>query len=486
MLTIVLGIFSLFSWIDSSAKHNVYPLPDTVRLSPKARLVAPDTAKYLVVNRIFIIGNKITRDPIILRELSLKQGDVVLADELLLILDRDKKKLFNTHLFNTADVKPLELEPGIIDLLVEVNERWYTFPSPRFELSDRNLNEWWENYNHDFDRVIYGLKLYQYNMRGRNETLLLTALFGFQRNFSINYRIPYIDKKQKQGLAVGFEFSEAKNLAARTVDHKLDFIKVRDILMVSRVASIAYTYRNSFYDTHIIEAEYTSRSVSDTVTRLNFNYFGNLRKEQRYTALTYKFSSDHRDVVAYPLKGYQLIFYALKTGLGFGDDINKFEVNLSYARYKDLKNGFYISNYSNVSWSDPTSLPYSNYNALGNKRQFVKGYEIYVIEGPYSILNKTTLKKRILARNYTWRLLPKEFEYIPLSIYTKLHGDLGYVKNYPYYEANNLNTKLSNTLLAGIGGGLDIVASYDLVIRLEYTFNIQGKNGFYLHLKKEF
>jgi len=275
-------------------------------------------------------------------------------------------------------------------------------------------------------------------------------------------------------------------LAIRTVDHKLDFLKSRDLLNLTRSASITYTYRNSFYVIHSIEAEYSSKSISDTVALSNPNYFGNGRKEQRYTSLTYQYSSDHRDVVAYPLKGYQMVFYALKTGLGFGDDINKFEINLSYARYKDLQKGFFISNYSNVSWSNTTNLPYANYNAMGNKRQFVKGYEIYVIEGPYSALSKTTLKKRVLSRKYTWKLLPKEFEYIPLSIYAKVYGDLGYVKNYPYYETNNFNTRLSDTLLAGVGAGFDIVASYDLVIRLEYTFNLQGKDGFYLHLKKEF
>jgi hypothetical protein len=50
-------------------------------------------------------------------------------------------------------------------LLVDVNERWYTFPVPIFELSDRNFNEWWQNYNHDFRRVNYGLRLYQVQLQ---------------------------------------------------------------------------------------------------------------------------------------------------------------------------------------------------------------------------------------------------------------------------------------------------------------------------------
>ncbi len=69
------------------------------------------------------------------------------------------------------------------------------------------------------------LRLYQFNMRGRNETLRLTAQFGFQRRFELSYRFPYIDKKQKHGLIIDADFTETKNLAFRTVDHRLEFLK---------------------------------------------------------------------------------------------------------------------------------------------------------------------------------------------------------------------------------------------------------------------
>lgn len=485
MLAFVFGVFSLFS-LNGTAKNPSTPLfSDTVKLSPKSKIKS-DTARYLIVNRIFIIGNKITRDPIILRELSFKPGDVVDSLELSLILDRDKKRLYNTRLFNTTEVRPLELEPGKIDLLVEVNERWYTFPSPRFELSDRNLNEWWQNYNHDFRRVVYGLKLYQYNMRGRNETLILTALFGFQRKFSAVYRMPYIDRKQKQGLIFDYDYTEGKNVAYQTEDHKLTFLRSRHIEKISRVAGITYTYRNSFYETHAVRAEYADNWISDSINTLNPNYFGNARTRQKYGSISYVFTSEHRDIVAYPLKGHHFTLLLQKTGLGLGDDLNKTEGSASYSQYLDLKKQYYLSNNTVAYLSTWNNVPYSYYSALGYKKQFVKGYEIYVIEGPYYFLNKTTLKKRIFQRQIHWNLMPRKFEVIPLSIYLKTYADLGYVKNYNYYENGNLNTLLTNKVLSGVGGGLDIVGSYDLVIRLEYTFNSIGTNGFFLHVKKEF
>ena len=47
-------------------------------------------------------------------------------------------------------------------------------------------------------------------------------------------------------------------------------------------------------------------------------------------------------------------------------------------------------------------------------------------------------------------------------------------------------TLLSDKLLSGAGFGVDVVGSYDLVLRFEYTFNIEGQRGFFFHIKREF
>jgi hypothetical protein len=76
-----------------------------------------------------------------------------------------------------------------------------------------------------------------------------------------------------------------------------------------------------------------------------------------------------------------------------------------------------------------------------------------------------------------------QFRHIPLSIFIKTYADLGYVKGYPDYE---ISSRLSDKLLTSAGAGLDIVASYDTVLRIEYTFNGEGENGFFFHIRKEF
>lgn len=456
---------------------------------PRLRNNLPDSAYRPVrINRILIIGNRITREHIILRELSLKPGDTVNYYLLPDMLSRDKNKLFNLHLFHSTDIRMLELEPGLMDLLVEVNERWFTFPVPRFQLSDRNFNEWWENYNHDFKRVNYGLRLYQYNMRGRNETLLLTAQFGYVKRFELTYQIPYFDRKQKQGLILETDYIDNKNLAVQTLNHKLDFLEMRSLLRNTRGLALTYTYRNSFYYQHRIKYGVRLTRIADTVALINPNYLGiENGLSQRYDYLTYQFVADRRDVIAYPLKGHYLLAQLQQNGLLDKRHLNLLNGSLSVAGFADLGHNWYLSNFSHTYWSNRRHIPYFNYGSMGYNKIFVRGYEIYVIEGPWYFLNKTTLKKRIFSRSWQWENMPiSQFKYVPLSIFLKAYADFGYVRNYPLYNQLQINQQLANTWLYGAGFGLDLVSSYDVVLRFEYSFNAEGRSGFFFHIKKEF
>ncbi len=492
MLALLIGFLSMITPAQhgngSTTDREETMAADSIKLPGKHKHHVNDTGKFVQVNRIFLIGNRITRDQIINRELRVKPGDIVLESDLNEILDLDKKKLFNTRLFNKVDIRVLELDDKKVDLVVDVDERWYTFPSPIFELADRNFNEWWQNYDHDFHRVNYGLRLYQHNMRGRNETLRLLAQFGFQRKFELLYRFPYIDKKQKQGLTFDLGYLETKNLATRTFEHKYVYTPGDHILRKDRVAGITYSYRRSFYKTHSLKAEYRQIAIDPSVKLENPIYIrGEGQISLQYGSLTYQFNADHRDVVAYPLHGYQFTGTLARTGILPNDDLQRWEVSLLYSKFVDLGKNYFFANNTVGYYSDRENLSYVNFGALGLRKQFVRGYEIYIIEGSQYFLNKSTFKKRIFSHTYRWNDMPiKQFRHIPIQIYLKSYFDMGAVKNYPYYIENNINRRLADKLLMGGGFGLDIVGSYDLVLRLEYSLNGEGQHGFFLNLKKEF
>lgn len=487
-MAIILIFLSSFSFAQSS--QVIPPRPPSAISDGQAynpRTTADSIGRFVAINRILLVGNRLTRDNIILREMSLKPGDIIFNLNLPEILEEDEQKLINTRLFNTVEIRTFPLEDNKVDLVIDLNERWYTFPSPIFELSDRNFNEWWTNYDHDFKRVNYGMRLYQFNMRGRNETLRFVAQFGFQRRFDLMYRFPYIDKGQKHGIAIDFGYRETKNLAYQTRDHKYEFAESDQVLRNERSAGITYSYRRIFYKTHSVNLTYNNMRVNAIVLDSNANYIGGETPEQEYLTLSYQFNSDHRDVGAYPLSGNQFLFYAAHNGLGISEDLNNFETSMIYSRYLDLRKGFYISNNFTAYYSYPRDLSYVNYGVLGERKQFVRGYELYVIEGPWYLLNKTTFKKRIFSRNYHWADMPlRQFRHVPVAIYLKTYADMGYVKNYPYYASLDLNERLSDKLLFGTGLGLDVVGFYDIVLRFEYSFNADGEDGFFFHVKKEF
>src|SRR5688572_9502480 len=147
MLAVIYGIL-LSATTPALPAAGAWPVADTIKTTVRNKEIKSDTIdRFLEVNRIIIVGNKLTRNSIILRELSFKKGDVISERILPKVIEKDQRKLFNLRLFNTATITPLDLKNGMIDLLIEVDERWYTFPVAIFTLSDRNFNEWWENYD---------------------------------------------------------------------------------------------------------------------------------------------------------------------------------------------------------------------------------------------------------------------------------------------------------------------------------------------------
>lgn len=445
-------------------------------------------SKIVRVGRVVIVGNNITRSRIITRELTLAAGDTIRQERLAAVLQLDKNKIYNLRLFNTVECKAIAYEPDMVDVIVEVTERWYTFPVPIFELSDRNFNEWVQNFDADLRRVNYGLRLYQYNFRGRNESLVFKAQFGFIRRYELRYRIPNLDASQRHGLSFRFGYAEPKNIAFQTRDHKLEFLSARNTLRTTLAANTSYTFRKSFYEFHTVDLEFRRNRVADTVAVRNPDFFGHGARQQQFFSLSYSFNSDRRDVIAYPLKGKQITFFINRSGFGLpNENVNLFEANATYAQHYALAGGWYFSNFTGGYISSPVHQPYSLFGALGYRSQLIRGYEVFVIEGSAFALNKSTLKKRIFQ--HVWHLsdMPvKQFRHFPLDVYIKTYADFGYVRNYPQYELLKMNTALSDRLLAGAGFGLDFVTFYDTVFRFEYSFTREGTRGFFFNIGKEF
>jgi hypothetical protein len=478
-------VLALAGWIGVGDTLSTGALSgDTLRLEKTIIPPGAPADSFVQVGRVILTGNNKTRSQVILREMNAQGGDLIFKPDLEGVLLAERNRIYNLRLFNTVTVRAVDVGNRVADLLVEVAERWYLFPIPLIDLGDRNFNDWWQNHDHAWDRINYGVRLYQYNFRGRNETLRFHIQFGFVRRFEIYYRIPYLDRRQRHGLAVDADYSETKNLSVMTLEHKQQFLKSDEILRESNGFGITYSYRKSFYQTHGLRFDYRNNVVNDTVALLNPSYYLDGKTRMEFPALTYTFTSDHRDIQAYPLKGFYLRTGATHYGLGLSNDIDKLDAFVSYSFHLPLRDEFYFSNQTTAYTSTAARQPYPTYPALGYRNLFARGYELYLIEGQHYVINKTTFKKKVYQRSWNLETMPLEqFRHFPLAIYAKLYGDLAYVNNFPEYEQNSLFT---DQLILGYGGGLDFVLAYDAVLRIEYSVNDLKRGGFFFHVKKEF
>ena len=445
----------------------------------------PDSSEVVRIDKIFIIGNKKTREHIIRRELSLNDSVEISRNRLMLTIESDKRKLVNTGLFLDVDVNVVELSKGSVDIIIRVAERWYFFPIPIFNLADRNFTEWWVNQGADLSRVDWGIKLRHFNFRGRREILNLTAQFGYTKLLRLSYQFPYIDKKQKIGMNFYGDYSTNKNVAYATIGNRQQFMDSESVLRERWRAGINFTFRPDFYAQHALGLHVSSVHIADTIRYENPNYFMDGNDEQRYFALTYTYTWDFRDYVGYPLSGAYFRIQANKIGFGIYNDVNMFTLNARYSRYFDLGKKFYAGTNFTVNASTPPAQAFYNYQSVGSTTDFVRGYEKYLIEGQHYLINRNYLKRQLFSfqMDLSNILTMKQFNKLPLSAYLSLNFDQGYVVNYPNYEQNNL---FSDRYIYGGGLGLDIVTFYDFVMRWEYSVNVEGESALFFNLYAAF
>ena len=466
-ILLILGFWIFFANLAFSQDEPYIINGDSANLDPQ---------KKLSIDKIFIVGNRKTKEQIILRELDFHEGSRIKLSDLEERIEKDKQKLMNTRLFMSVDFDLIDLPDDKADVIIRVTERWYFFPIPIFELADRNFKDWWVNHKHDLRRIEYGLKLYQYNVRGRNETLNLIAQFGYTKRFELAYSFPYIDKNQKWGLNVFAGYAANRNMAYKTEDHLRIFLDEDSRLRERIRTGISSTYRKSFYNFHTFGINYRYSHVKDTILQLNPDYFPENSTEQRYIELEYIFVRDLRDVTQYPLNGYYFLGSIEKKGLGIFNDVDKFEITALYNKYWDLGKKFYLAGNIGGILSYPEPQPYNLMTSVGYRPFTLRGYELYVIEGQHFINSQWTLKRLLVKGNPKLETFYRadQLSEFPFAIYLKTYFDLGFVHNYMNYVENS---SFTDELIYGGGIGIDVVTFYDIVLRFEYSINKAGEIG---------
>ncbi|MCO6500504.1 MAG: hypothetical protein J5I47_09035 [Vicingus serpentipes] len=441
-------------------------------------LIAQQTTGVNYVSEIKIIGNKTTKDKIIIRELPFNQGDTLRETELTKQLERAKSNLLNTLLFNFVTVEPVYFDSLHIAIYITVEERWYWWPIPIFEVQENNFNTWW--INKDFDRANYGMFIAKENFRGRKERIAFKFQKGYTEQIGFKYANPYINKNRTQGFTISSIYSRNHEINYNTTANKIDFFKSEKPYIREEFASqFSYEFRPKLYNIHRFLIDYHHVNLADSVLFFNENYLSNGKTNSQFLSLQYFLSRDKRNFKSYPTKGYFYSFQLKQDGLGFFDSgINSFYSAVDYRKFLQLTEHLFWSNSIRGKYSFSTA-PYYLRSGLGFGSNLVRGYELYVINGDHYGLFKSQLRYAILP-NKVFNVNPipfDEFNKIPLSIYAGLYFDAGYVDS-PSTKNNNF---LTNSMLYGGGIALDFVSYYDIVFRIEYSINRMKEHGLFLH-----
>ena len=430
-------------------------------------LFLTDSATVVQIDRIFIIGNQKTKGRIIRREMNAQPQTAYAWGVLQTILKNDRQRIVNTRLFLRVDVRPVFVSERTLDLIVSVDERWYTIPSPYVKFADRNINDWLTNFGLDLSRLEYGLKVTKYNFRGLNERLQVDAQFGFTRRLALNYVRPYLDRAQKNGLVLNFAYAETNNIIFQTEGHRpLTTDSLRRSLE-TLTAGVGWRHRGSYYSTHAVDINYFRNRIKDTITEINPRYFLDGRLEQQYLQLGYRFVHDKRNFIAYPQRGFVVSVNAQKLGLGVFDDINLWRLTVLFNQYVPLSSRWSVAATLNAYASGPRQQPYANFLGLGFQNLWLRGYETYTIQGQHFALQQNDLRWQAFSTVFDLdRIIPfDQFNKIPMALYVKTFYDHGGVSNLVSYP---LEQRLNNRYLYSAGVGLDVVSFYDFVFRIGY------------------
>jgi hypothetical protein len=439
--------------------------------------ITTDTS-YIKISSITVIGNKHTKSFIIERELPFVVGDSLLKKDLLQIFKQAAIQVYNINLFIETKLDSLVTLSNTLDVFVRVKERWYIYPQPQFSLIDRSFNEWYTTYKADFKRVVYGMNFTHDNFSGRRDNLNITVLSGYARNISFGYSNPYSNSKLTEGYSVFASYTENKE-----VGYKINYLEklqaYNNGLFVRKNfnAGGSYSRRRSAFKRDGLSIDFNYLKVNDSIVTsiYNPNYFNSTKSNQTFIDFSYGLGYANTNKNAYPTKGIIYNYGITKRGFGFAGGVNSLILSGSYSKYFTNKKNFF----SAIKFAGIVKLPfeqaYINKRAIGFGNLNLRGLELYIIDAVAAATVNYTFSKKLFYVKIPVPFHIKVLPYIPFTVYAKAYADAGYS-----YMPQNYSSRLNNKFLRTAGIGIDVLSIYDIVVKVNYSFNQLGEKRLFL------
>jgi len=399
----------------------------------------PDST--LRVSSVIFVGNDLTKDFIIEREMSLKPGSLLTRDAIAFDIDR----IYSLQLFNKVDIQVVP-DSTTATLVVIVSERWYFYPYPILGIRD-----------HLWAHIYYGAGVVHTNFRGRKELVSVQGALGYNPYLSVQYTNPVIDPEHNLYFSTRFSYSLVRNQSLFSLPNAPDFDQQFED------AQVTLGKRFSLFSTATATLEYTRLSVSNDLAGETLSPNGS----DKYFSLTLLYVYDTRDLSEYASRGTLARIGVSKYGV---DDqyVDYQRYSLDFRRYIPLffNSSFGLRVFGNAVQGGDVPNYGHVYFGYGDR---IRGRFWTITEGEDIIGAKSELRFPLIGPSYVRidEIPVEQFRDIRYAVYATVFGDAGTV----WYRTQPV---AMNNVLSGFGAGLNFLLSYSFVARTEYAFGGPG------------
>jgi len=235
------------------------------------------------------------------------------------------------------------------------------------------------------------------------------------------------------------------------------------------------------YSNHWIDPVLTLEASSQS----NPDFFLDSRSRQQYVFAEYQFQYDKRDLRILPTRGWLASIRFFKDGFGFFDDISATYFIPGVEYYYPISKKFVASAALHAKIGlQREKQPYYNYRGLGYGDNYIRGYELFVVDALDYYYGKFSIGFKAFETtvNLSKIMFIKGMRVMPLQIYISTNYDVGHAYD-PFYAEGN---SFTNKWLQGGGLGLNVLLYNTLQIQVEWSVNHLGETGFFLHSNTAF
>ena len=422
-------------------------------LASQADFIPPPDSLLSVYDAV-VVGNEKTKAYIVLREMTLKEGQPITAEA----IEYDKKRIYSLGLFTRVEIGYIPVDSSRARLVVVVGERWYLYPFPIAGIKDR-----------DWKKFYFGGGLTHQNFRGRNEKLYAAFTVGYDPTVIILYRNPLIDAENDYFLNVGLRWNVVRNrsLLAIGAGPNFDERHLGLSLDLGKRVDLAHTFW--------VSAGYEFVRVSEYLPGRTLSPGGS----DEFLLVGAGYTYDTRDLAEYAMYGSFARATIIKYGVP-GATVDFVRYAIDYRRFVPIQSRITLAGrfFGDLVAGGP--IPTYNRLYLGYGER-VRGHFSEVVEGDEQLGVSAELRFMLFEPRYiTVGFIPMpEFAVWKFGVAAAIFGDAATVwfRNQPL---------ALNGLAKGYGAGVHFILPYGFVLRTEYALDELRRGEFILDFSAAF